>query len=452
MNNTKKINPLAMNYYFSNDAPTLFSSTSRGLTLNGTTKIVGHLDVQGDIDLIGRIGLGTNEPQATLDNRGDMRVHGGTNFYNNITMGGTHNPATQQSWRLDVRGSSYFSGQLRCDNTVRAPNLLIEAGHFGVASDGDWVIDNAYADQNMSFHAWHSGTGFGIKHWFEDDGPNMNIPVYVAHWSFTGIHRSLTHNIVRNNEIDTFEKNINNLKGLIVISNGNYVDLDGNTDVNLNNSIPIAILCEKPNDKRVFGVIADMEQHADKPYRTIGTTAIQVVNKTYYNDYRALINSIGEGAIWVSNINGNFENGDYITSCSIPGYGRKQSDDLLHNYTVAKITCDCDFSLTKIEKMKLASETKTVNEKVLSRDDQGQITRNYEDLEYEFIKFDEKGNIIYENKTDDESNPIVGYKYDTRFIKADGTLLESEEEYTELKKNGENVYIACLVGCTYHCG
>ena len=28
MNNTKKINPLAMNYYFSNDAPKLFSSTS----------------------------------------------------------------------------------------------------------------------------------------------------------------------------------------------------------------------------------------------------------------------------------------------------------------------------------------------------------------------------------------------------------------------------------------
>ena len=93
----------------------------------------------------------------------------------------------------------------------------------------------------------------------------MNWPVYVANWSFTGIHRCLTHNIVRNNEIDTFEKNINNLKGLIVISNGNYVDLHGNIDVNLNNSVPIAILCEKPNDKRVFGVIADMEQHADKP-------------------------------------------------------------------------------------------------------------------------------------------------------------------------------------------
>ena len=27
------------------------------------------------------------------------------------------------------------------------------------------------------------------------------------------------------------------------------------------------------------------------------------------------------------------------------GLGEKQDDDILHNYTVAKITCDCDFDL-----------------------------------------------------------------------------------------------------------
>ena len=58
-----------------------------------------------------------------------------------------------------------------------------------------------------------------------------------------------------------------------------------------------------------------------------------------------MINSLGEGGIWVCNINGNLENGDYITTCEIPGYGMRQDDDLLHNYTVAKITCDCDFDL-----------------------------------------------------------------------------------------------------------
>ena len=53
---------------------------------------------------------------------------------------------------------------------------------------------------------------------------------------------------------------------------------------------------------------------------------------------------MGEGGIWVSNLNGNLSNGDYITSSTASGLGQKQDDDILHNYTVAKITQDCDFS------------------------------------------------------------------------------------------------------------
>ena len=35
-------------------------------------------------------------------------------------------------------------------------------------------------------------------------------------------------------------------------------------------------------------------------------------------------------------MNGSIEAGDYITSSSIPGYGMRQADDILRNYTVAK--------------------------------------------------------------------------------------------------------------------
>ena len=48
--------------------------------------------------------------------------------------------------------------------------------------------------------------------------------------------------------------------------------------------------------------------------------------------------------MWISNINGNIENGDFITTSLLPGIGMKQDDDLLHNYTVAKITMDCEFN------------------------------------------------------------------------------------------------------------
>jgi len=56
------------------------------------------------------------------------------------------------------------------------------------------------------------------------------------------------------------------------------------------------------------------------------------------------VNSLGEGAVWISNLSGSLENGDYITSSPIEGFGMKQEDDILHNYTVAKITMNCNFS------------------------------------------------------------------------------------------------------------
>ena len=62
-------------------------------------------------------------------------------------------------------------------------------------------------------------------------------------------------------------------------------------------------------------------------------------------DRRVVVNSIGEGGIWVCNINGNLENGDYITTCEVPGLGMRQDSEMLCNYTVAKITQDCNFRI-----------------------------------------------------------------------------------------------------------
>ena len=82
------------------------------------------------------------------------------------------------------------------------------------------------------------------------------------------------------------------------------------------------------------------------------------IQKYTVNERRVLINSLGEGGIWICNKNGTLENGDYITSSSVIGYGVKQQDDILHNYTVAKITCSCDFNLNKIIKKHLPSNVR----------------------------------------------------------------------------------------------
>ncbi len=65
------------------------------------------------------------------------------------------------------------------------------------------------------------------------------------------------------------------------------------------------------------------------------------------DDTRVVVNSLGEGGVWVIDQGGSLENGDYITTSDVPGYGMKQEDDILRNYTVAKITQDCDFNNLK---------------------------------------------------------------------------------------------------------
>jgi hypothetical protein len=93
-------------------------------------------------------------------------------------------------------------------------------------------------------------------------------------------------------------------------------------------------------DKKCFGVISASE---DPKQRTDAYGNFKSFYPKEKGDTRVYINSVGEGAIWVSNIGGNLEAGDYITTSNVVGYGQKQTDDVLHNYTVAKITMDCDF-------------------------------------------------------------------------------------------------------------
>jgi hypothetical protein len=53
--------------------------------------------------------------------------------------------------------------------------------------------------------------------------------------------------------------------------------------------------------------------------------------------------SLGEGLILVCKQNGPILNGDYICSSGRKGIGMRQSDDILHSYTVAKATEECLF-------------------------------------------------------------------------------------------------------------
>ena len=133
--------------------------------------------------------------------------------------------------------------------------------------------------------------------------------------SFTGCHISELSemNIINDTLCELMNEKLVYREGLIV----NVKDV---LTVDISDSKFEVRLCDTFNEKKIFGVI---NSYLDN------------------NDY--LINSLGEGGIWVSNINGDIENGDYITSSSIPGIGCKQNCDMLHNYTVAKCCCNIDW-------------------------------------------------------------------------------------------------------------
>ena len=172
--------------------------------------------------------------------------------------------------------------------------------------------------------------------------------------------------------------------GMIVVSTGNVTVnnvIDTKVEVELSSSV---------NNKTVYGVYAHSEKVNDKMneqhilkmvdfVKWLGRDSDSNVgndgyvkyqigqipngvsvpsNATYYQDTIVIENpnynsnhfvtvhysaSVGEGTILVTNIGGEIENGDYITSSAITGYGQKQSDDILRSYTVAKCTQTIDW-------------------------------------------------------------------------------------------------------------
>jgi len=206
----------------------------------------------------------------------------------------------------------------------------------------------------------------------------------------------------------------------------------GNKAITQNESLPLVSLSTKSNDKSCFGVISDSEdpeQRSDK----FGNFVTPYEKED--GDTRIYINSVGEGAIWVSNKNGSLESGDYITTSDIPGYGEKQDDDILHNYTVAKITMDCDFNPQ--------SQPKEIILKQETLDASGNTI--YENV------LDDNGMLQWTNELDGSGNIVYEYPYNLRYLDLSGNRY-SKDDYDTKIANNEEVYIAAYVGCTYHCG
>ena len=225
--------------------------------------------------------------------------------------------------------------------------------------------------------------------------------------NFTGQHRTFIKDI-------PFTR-ASELEGLIVSADNNkYIKMSGGIEagsnaITTNESLPVVSISTKSKDKKCFGVISASE---DPETREEQYGNLVSITKKELGDTRVYINSVGEGAIWVTNINGSLESGDYITTSNVSGYGMLQDDDILHNYTVAKITMDCDF-----EPVTQPIQTIKKEELVNVLDAHGQL--QWEDHPTETEK-----------------------AYKIRYLTSDGQITDEANA----------VHIAAFVGCTYHCG
>ena len=242
---------------------------------------------------------------------------------------------------LDVRGETPFIG----------PGLVIHQ-----AMSGNWGTEGDPANMNglLLTREGESGLTTGSSYWNIATQATGNSSLLFAH---RGKATAYISNGNSNNPLDftgqhrTFIKDVpfsqvGNLEGLIVSSDQNkYIKISGGIEtgsnaIMINESLPVVSLSNVVTDKKCFGVISASE---DPEERSDAYGSFVTPFEKEKGDTRVFINSVGEGAIWVVNTNGSLESGDYITTSNVAGYGQKQESDSLKNYTVAKITMDCDF-------------------------------------------------------------------------------------------------------------
>jgi hypothetical protein len=336
----------------------------------------------------GRLGIGTSEPRAVLDVRG-----GG--YVDEMSCGGV--------LKIGTAGKDYGAVE---DLGYGRKNLFIHSTFNGTATEdyGWWIgAQNqtlTSGDNDLYFTVVRNGVDNATAY-INDDKNNISM-------NFTGQHRTFIKNV-------PFSE-AGELEGLIVSSDQNkYIKMSGGIEtgsnaITTNESLPVVSLSNVVSDKKCFGVISASE---DPEQRSDAFGNFVTPYKKENGDTRVYINSVGEGAIWVVNTNGPLEAGDYITTSNVVGYGQKQDGAGLMNYTVAKITMDCDFNPV------------TQPIQIIEKGEDGKNV------------LDEHGQIQWEDHTTETEKA-----YKIRYIDASGAQTDEANA----------MYTAAFVGCTYHCG
>ena len=405
-------NPVTkLHLYDTTNEPTIALQHLSGTEYNTSTNVLGNLALHYSARSGGysSVGIRSIRRASTWDDQADMEFYvrnGGHGEQTAMvinsasTSGGakvginTTNPLG----KLDIRqGGNVSMGGTTQQLADPAPGLTL------TSSTVKWAIFiNTNDDLIFTSHNSLSGNYVGVTGYILEGAYDQRMN------DFTGQHRCFLAGVKASEIV--------NKTGLIVCANKNQYTmisnktLTGQEAIDISESIPNVSISHKAYDKTCFGVISDVED-PEKREDVYGVWGCPFPKEN--GDDRVYINSVGEGAIWVTNINGPLESGDYITTSNVAGYGQKQDSEFLANYTVAKITMDCDF------------EPATQPVQVIKKDEEGENI------------LDEHGQIQWED------HPTETEKvYKIRYLDADGNITDEASA----------VHKAAFVGCTYHCG
>jgi hypothetical protein len=226
-----------------------------------------------------------------------------------------------------------------------------------------------------------------------------------------------------------------NITGLVV---------SADTNKHKTNTVPIVNLSNVSMDKSWYGVVSS--------------------EKTDSTDYDTLVDIKGDTRVWVTDVGGSLESGDFITTSNIaPGFTQKQSDDLVHNYTIGKITQDCDFTepsnvTLKVPRQELSNVTYYIHQTQvrISEEDYNRIgmeskkTTGYDTMYRKNDNSEEINQNTYDSfdsSEQEEYEPfqkLIYYRLDrheTKFPRESHTITEVRQELVDvLDENGQIVW------------